>query len=345
MIVYKIVLTGGPCAGKTKVLEPLPKKLESEGYYVIVVPETASEYIKAKILPNTLSREHTLMFQDLMFCTQKIKEESAEKYANFIKNKRDVIILYDRALMDNRGYLSQEDYDNLLKKYSINELELLDKYDLVIDLISTATAKKESYELNDTRSEPIELAEKRDKLTTLAWLLHRNLKVVKPTDQIEEKIDIVYNYVKQLINNEQRKNLINVEVDGSQINYDRYNENNSKQINIKNIYLNNFDNTDSKFILQRRQYNKHVSYIYEKSSDTFIESSKSISHDEYIEKIELFGIEKIENISVLSFVDEGNHFKLVNKNKNTYLETDLKNILCVPSYIPLKKQYIKTFTK
>lgn len=345
MEVYKIVLTGGPGAGKTTLLEALSKKLRGEGYYVIVVAETAAEYIASKIIPNEEDRDHTLMFQDLMFCTQKIKEESAEKYADFIKKDQDVIILYDRAIMDNRGYLSQEDYDNLLKKYSINELVWLDKYDLVIDLISTATAKRECYQVNDIRKESPEKASRRDKLTTLSWLLHRNLKVIKPTEKIEEKIDIVYDYIKQLVNHKQQSDSICAEVDDTQIKYDRYNDDNSKQVNIKNIYLNNFGDGNSKFVLQKRQYKDHISYICEKRDDAIIESSKSITHDEYIEKIDSYGIERIENINTLSFVEEGNYFKLIKEKEKTYLETELKNILYVPEYIPLKKQYVKTLTK
>jgi len=345
MKVYKIVLTGGPCAGKTKILGSLSKELEKLGYYVIVVPETASEYIRNKVIPNDTNRKHTLMFQDLMLCTQYVKEESSENYAEFIKDKHEVVILYDRAIMDNRAYLNQEDYDNLLKKYDINQLKLLDKYDLVIDLISTATAKKESYELNDTRTEPIELASARDKLTSLAWLLHRNLKVIKPTEELDDKKEIVLCYINNLLTNNQKNESVTIEVDKEKMNYDRYDDNNSKTINIKRVYLNNMRNTESNYILNKRQYNGQVSYVLDKINKDVIESSNPISREEYIETISSCGVKKIEDLDVLSFIDNGNHFRIINKEGDTYLETEFKNIPCIPDFIPVKNKDSKTLIK
>mgnify|MGYP003304886190 CR=1 FL=1 len=42
-MVKRIVLTGGPGSGKTSVLEKINQVYSSEGYKVIIVPETATE--------------------------------------------------------------------------------------------------------------------------------------------------------------------------------------------------------------------------------------------------------------------------------------------------------------
>ena len=344
MKVYKIVLTGGPCAGKTKILEFLMQELKNTGYYVIVVPETASECIRNNIVPND-ERQHTLMFQDIMLCNQYVKENSAEKYAEFIKNKTDVIILYDRAVMDNRAYLSQEDYDNLLKKYNINELELINKYDLVIDLISTATLKQDSYELNDTRSEDIDKASARDKLTSLAWLLHRNLKVIKPTDEIEEKENIVLEYIYDLLNNNQKNDFATIEIDQESSNFLTYDKNNSKTINIKKIWLNNPNDNQSNYILSKRQYNGFNFYELDKVNNEILEESIRITKEEYLEMIGLYGVSKIENINELLFVDNGNYFCIINDGSKLYLQTQRQNIPFIPDNIVLKDNKAKTLIK
>ena len=49
--ITKIVLTGGPCAGKTKVFDYVKKELEEDNYYIISVPETAREKILNGIVP------------------------------------------------------------------------------------------------------------------------------------------------------------------------------------------------------------------------------------------------------------------------------------------------------
>ena len=248
---------------------------------------------------------------------------------------KDVIILYDRAIIDNRAYLSQEDYDSLLSNHVEDEMKLIDKYDLVIDLISTATAKKECYVTNHTRSETIEQASRRDKLTSLSWLLHRNLKVIKPTDTMEQKANIVLDYIRQLLNHRQINDNQLIELEREKLDYDRYDEDNSKLVNITNIYLNNFDGNKTKMVLVKRQNKKNISYLYEERDENVIESSKPIDKEEYIEIMCTHKIYKIENINVLSFMDNGNYFKLITNDDKTYLETEKKNMLYIPEYIPV----------
>lgn len=49
--ITKIVLTGGPCAGKATVLDRIQKKFSEMGYHVIIIPETATELITSGIAP------------------------------------------------------------------------------------------------------------------------------------------------------------------------------------------------------------------------------------------------------------------------------------------------------
>ena len=50
-MVKKIVLTGGPCAGKTTALAKIEQDLISLGYKVFVVGESATELIKSGVRP------------------------------------------------------------------------------------------------------------------------------------------------------------------------------------------------------------------------------------------------------------------------------------------------------
>lgn len=40
--IFKIVVTGGPCAGKTTAITTLADKLREKGYATFIVPEAAS---------------------------------------------------------------------------------------------------------------------------------------------------------------------------------------------------------------------------------------------------------------------------------------------------------------
>ena len=344
MGVKKVVLTGGPCAGKTKILEFLRKELTKSGYYVIVVSETASEYIRNNVLPKS-DREHTLMFQDLILCTQYVKERSTEIYADFIKNTNDVVILYDRALMDNRAYFSQEDYDNLLRKYDINEMEMVDKYDLVIDLISTASLKPDSYELNDTRSEAIEDASRIDTLTSLAWLLHRNLKVIKPTDELEEKAHIVLDLILELLNNKQKINTVVKEIDIEKSNLSEFNENNSKRININKVWLDKESYNGYEYVLSWKHYNYQTSYTCDVICDDILIESKPITKEEYMSMLSLYQIKYMESVEQINFVKDGNYFQIINKEGKSYIQTESNNLAHLPSNIKLEESKCKNLTK
>ena len=51
--ITKIVLTGGPCAGKTTALSWIQNNLPKYGYTVLYVPETATELIGGGVAPWT----------------------------------------------------------------------------------------------------------------------------------------------------------------------------------------------------------------------------------------------------------------------------------------------------
>lgn len=345
MEIFKIVLTGGPCAGKTEVINGIKEKLEDDGYYVVVVPETASELIRNGIIPND-DRLHTLKFQELILLMQSQKEKTAEDYCesikdsnlDFVSGKKGIVILYDRAIMDNRAYLSHEDYNNMLKKYNFNEISMIDKYDLAINLVSLANTNPELYKLDDVRYETIEEAAYKDLLTSGAWLLHRNLKVIKPTNLIEQKIDIVYNYINQLLENRQKSSLQEFEIDEESVDYSIYNNNNSRKIKIKSIYLHSFNNTS--FVLHKRQYNGYISFVMEKKKSVcgniLTIESKPIPYEDYNELLATNIVNNVLESEVLHYINCGNYFVFVENDFGIKLLTN-NSITEIPNNIVLKK--------
>ena len=200
MEVYKIVLTGGPCSGKTKVLESIANMLREHGYSVFICPETARPFIENGIWPKD-DYEYTLIYQDAILKQQLFREKITEQFANMEGKNNKTIILYDRAVNDNRAYLSsQKDYKQILANNNIAEYEITRKYDLVINLISLAAFDNTNYVTDKERTESRELAKLIDCKTTNAWLLHNNLKIVLPTDTLEDKIDIVMSHIMDLVN-------------------------------------------------------------------------------------------------------------------------------------------------
>ncbi len=86
----KIVITGGPCSGKTTVIEELAKR----GFSVL--KETAKEIVAIRRhIPMT--KEESQIRQDLIFNEQLAKENKAEK-------KDCEILFLDRGLIDGLSY-------------------------------------------------------------------------------------------------------------------------------------------------------------------------------------------------------------------------------------------------
>ena len=317
--ITKIVLTGGPCAGKSTIFEELEKDLVSKGYYVITVPETATELIKSKILPKPADREHTLMFQDIVLQQQYTKEKVAEIFARRMAKNNKVVILYDRAVIDNRAYLdSKEDFDFILKNHNLDEFEILNNYDLVIDLVSTATCQPENYKLNGVRYETVEEAAELDKRTSTAWIHHPNLKVIKPTDDIEDKkkivIKVVDNFFDDLNYSNSKTITLNQDIDIT-----NYNDNNSKTVYVSNIYL------DNDLVVSRKQY--YNSYVFMVSNYYKNNKRRIISQKEFADLIYNNKIAFAENKKEISFIEQGDIYKIIECDNKLYLETDKNNNL------------------
>lgn len=96
--ITKIVLTGGPAAGKTTLVSRVLKEFKQEdGWRVITIPETATELISGfgiKPFDNCMSM---LQFQDFVVGDQIHKEKLALDAAQLVPED-NILILYDRAL-------------------------------------------------------------------------------------------------------------------------------------------------------------------------------------------------------------------------------------------------------
>ena len=92
--VWSFVITGGPCSGKTTALSTIEQELSSRGYYVLTVPETATELIPNGIRPfgNSLN---LLAFQYVVFSKQLFKEELYQKISQMLPHDK-IVIIYDQ---------------------------------------------------------------------------------------------------------------------------------------------------------------------------------------------------------------------------------------------------------
>ena len=185
--IRKIVITGGPCAGKSTALAWIQAEYTKKGYAVIFVPESATELILAGISSSTLNSD--ISFQTVLLKNQLTKEKLFEEAAKKINNEK-ILIVCDRGAMDGKAYIKQYKYEQMLKCLGLNEVELRDNYDAVFHLVTTAIGAKEYYTLenNKARYESVEEAIQSDKKTLQAWTGHPHLRVIDNSTDFEGKM-------------------------------------------------------------------------------------------------------------------------------------------------------------
>lgn len=201
VIVGKIVLTGGPCAGKTTTISKIEEHLINKGYHVLVLNECATEIIKGGIRPFGDGAVSVYDFQNEILNLQLYKEKRYKEIVSKMPNDTKCILLADRGVIDNKAYLGQELFDKLLEQNNVREDELIKEYDMVIHMITVASDIKNRYSNNNNtaRFEDADEAVDLDKRTNEAWKNHHNLKVVPVTEVLDEKIGLVLNYVDELL--------------------------------------------------------------------------------------------------------------------------------------------------
>ena len=201
----KIVITGGPCAGKDCLKEKIVEVLgKDENIKIFFVDEAATSLILGGIVPNTeISMDD---FQTFVLKHQLFKEHLCEMAAKHYEDKNIKCVMFcNRGILDQLAYTSKEVMRNLLSYENMTLEDALHRYDCVIHLTSAANGAEEFYTLiNDVngekiqvRTETIEQARILDENTKNSWLEHENLKVVenKKEQTFEEKLNLALDHI------------------------------------------------------------------------------------------------------------------------------------------------------
>lgn len=185
-----IVVTGGPCGGKTTVLSALPQKLADLGFTVITVAEAATEFILSGLRPGLLD---VSSFQRQILKHIIEKEDRWKEAASLIPTDKKVIIC-DRGVADAAAYASPQEFDLMLGELGYNIVDLRDKrYDAVVFLRSVAFDAPDVYTClnNVARRESVEEARALDGRTLAAWTGQPHLRVIDNSTDMNGKINRV----------------------------------------------------------------------------------------------------------------------------------------------------------
>lgn len=188
MKVVKIVITGGPCAGKSEAMTWIKNTFSQKGYSVLFVNETATELITGGIAPWTMKTPfiYQLYQMRLQMEKERIYCSAAEEIIDFDK----VILVFDRGMADNLAYMGDEEFKDALKIIGIDESAVYSRYDAVFHLVTAAKGAREDYttDNNSARTEtPDEAAALDDRLIE-AWRPHSHFNIINATDDFCDKM-------------------------------------------------------------------------------------------------------------------------------------------------------------
>ena len=280
--ITRIVITGGPCAGKTTAFGRIEQELTQNGYKVFVVSETFTDMYNGGI---KLLEYDTVTFQTMLMKFLQYKEDIYAEAAEKAKEEK-VVILFDRGMIDNKAYMTEEQFNQVLKNLGKTEIELRDEYDAVIHLVTAANGAEKFYSLeNKARYETIEMARMVDNGLIRAWTGHPHFRIIDNSTGFDEKINRLMKEIYSILGipvpiEIERKFLIEMpDLEFIQSNF------NCTKSEIIQTYLISKENGVEKRIRQRGLNGNYSYYYTEKrkaSESSRYEIERRISEKEYL---------------------------------------------------------------
>lgn len=198
----KIVLTGGPCSGKTTVLSVLREAFTDR---VCLVPEAATLLltggfpVPGKHVP--WSERWQVAFESAVLPVQRAMEDT---YALMAEAKGYPLLICDRGILDGAAYVPGG-LDHFCEENGLDLADCMARYHAVIHLESLAIADPTNYGKsgNDQRFEPLERAQEIEMATRDAWSRHPRRLFIEGGRGIEKKILEVMSLVRRLLGGEE----------------------------------------------------------------------------------------------------------------------------------------------
>lgn len=202
--IKRIVLTGGPCAGKTTALVRIIEHFSNLGFKVFTVPEVPTMYSQGGW--SYLTPNHDLYYEGelAILRTQLALEDSFMRLAETCT--KPTFIVCDRGTLDISAYIDHKMWEELCQKCGTNQNELRQRYDAVLHLVSAADGAEQYYTTatNSTRyeqanEEGLRLARDLDKKVNKAWTGHPHLRVINNHDDFDTKLRSVLKEISNVL--------------------------------------------------------------------------------------------------------------------------------------------------
>ena len=221
--IKKIVLTGGPCAGKTTALVRITDYFSNYGYKVFTIPEVPTLYSQGGWNYQTPNRQLYYEGERAILQTQLALEEQFMQLAQVCQ--KPVLIVCDRGTMDISAYMTPDMWNDIVAKAGADSNSLRNRYDAVLHLVSAADGA-EAYYTTATNAiryekadeEGLRIARELDKKVIHAWTGHSHLRVINNHDDFDKKMQRVLHEISAVLGlpqpvTEERKYIVSLSGD------------------------------------------------------------------------------------------------------------------------------------
>lgn len=219
--IKKIVLTGGPCAGKTTALVKVIEHFSSLGFKVFTIPEVPTLFTQSGMDYLTDNRA---FFYEGEKATLEIQLSLEDKFTKMAQQiDIPTIIVCDRGALDISAYMDAETWNKITREVGTSTAELRDhRYDAVIHMVSAADGAEKFYttannaqRLEKADEAGLAVARHLDKRVMEAWAGHPHLRVINNHENFENKINRVLKEISSVLGlpqpiTEERKYIVEV---------------------------------------------------------------------------------------------------------------------------------------
>jgi len=202
--VCRVLLTGGPGAGKSSAIAILRDRLSKRGFRVVVVPENATALLSNSdgFDPSWKGTSKVAELQRI-FLQYQLDVEKAYSGIAQLGNKQ-AVMLFDRGVLDGRLFCTEEEWAQVLEGVGKTEEELLGRYDMVVHVTSVAQGLPSQYDFGPGSSNPAryhtaEEAKEADALTTKIYEKHPQVRHVPNFADFSNKIACVLGIIEDAL--------------------------------------------------------------------------------------------------------------------------------------------------
>lgn len=197
--IKRIVLTGGPCAGKTTALVKVIEHFSSLGYKVFTITEVPTLFSQSGMDYLTKNEKYFYEGEKATLEIQLALEDKFYKIAQQVDEP--VVIVCDRGTLDISTYLTPEMWTKITRLVGVSNEQLLTRYDAVLHLVSAADGAEQFYTTanNAQRTEGLEKARLLDKKIINAWSSHPHLRVINNHEDFTTKLNRVLKEISDVL--------------------------------------------------------------------------------------------------------------------------------------------------